>query len=489
MEESQSASNSDDNTLMQLRQMNSLLYYKPSQSSLFSERQQKVQPFLTQNVQPQGTATMIINSDEFVYGPTSYLKVQYTITIAVGSAAAYPASSLASIWGQNGSVLNMFNGMRLYHRSGQVLEEIPNFAGQLMNIKRWYLYSENERIQLDALLNQNYSNTIAAVAPSGVFTATALIPLSLMFGVFDNHNEVIPPHLLSGAKMEFVMNSSTSMIGTSLYTLSGANNGNAIAISNINFSLLLDSVQVFDLVKKQLADECVNSGSGLQYTYYTNFQTSTAMVIPSLSNTATAFSIDVQQANTVVKNVFMVVMLNNDLITPNLSKNAFYNCVNNFLLRIGSHYGTSQPMVLIPASQVQAVGNLAIPVGPFLDSQQAYQNTLSCFDSQCKQFSSYVNTNTVSIQHFTNLILDNPISVPPVTDAGNLSVYGMLLDRSCANPSTLSGQPSNNARLINLSGQITGNPYFTAPANAILLVFTTSARVANLFGDSVVIDR
>ncbi len=494
VEEHQESGNADDNTLMQLRQMNSLLYYKPSQSSLFSSRQQKVQPFLNQNAAPGSTAQIIINSDEFVYGPTSCVKVTFTLTIATGAGAGFPASPVGSIWGQNGSVLNIFNSVRLYHRSGQVLEEVPQYAGQLMNIKRWYLYNQNERLQLDAMLNNNYTIQLPAIAANvaaTVFTITAVIPLSLMFGVFDNHNEVIPPQLLSGAKIEYVLNQNANIIGGGAFL---AATTNTATISNINMSLLLDTVQVFDVVKRQLAEEMVGSGgTGLQYTYETTFQTSISVQFSSVPTASTTFSFDINQANTIVKNIYAVFMISSSLTTMGVSKNAFINCVDTWQGRSGSHYYPNQQMNLKPATLVLTNLNSDIMAGSFYpDSQQAYENTMLCFDSQAKQFSSYLNTNTVTIGHFNSLKLD-PVDGSigdGLYNVGNMAVYGILLDRSCSNPEMYGGIASNNSRLINLSGSFTGNVnVFAGAPTGIMLAFTTSARVACLIGDSCIVDR
>src|SRR6185436_18697833 len=138
----------DERQLLQLRQMNSLLYYRPSQSSLFSSRQQKIQPFQTLNVAPGGTATTIINLSDFCYGPTSYLQMNLTLQRGTAANAAI-VGTLADVWGQNGSILNVLQSARLVHRSGQELSYIPFYLGQLLNVKRWYEYNESERLQLD----------------------------------------------------------------------------------------------------------------------------------------------------------------------------------------------------------------------------------------------------------------------------------------------------------------------------------------------------
>lgn len=474
-EKSYSSEVVDEHQLMQLRQMNSLLYYRISQSSLFSERVEKIVVFQNLAVQPGGTAQVLINSDDFVYGPTSFLKMEFTLTNAATIANAY---TIAQVFGQNGSCLQLLNSIRLTHRSGQELEYCPNYLGQLLNIKRWYLYNEAERKQLDALLSQNYVNTLPTVAGNSV-TVTAMIPLSLLLGVFNEHDQIIPPQLISGAKLELILNSNAAALaGTgaapSPYTF-----------SNVNFSLLLDSVRVYDNVRKSLAEETASAaGQGIQFTYETVYQTSVNVNIPDSPNIA-AFSLDINKANSILKNVFCVFMLPSDLAANGNGKNKFYNVVKTFQSRLGSLYQPNQSMQLTPYTQSNTGLGTAITSGAFPNSQQAYHHTLECFESQSKQFSSYLNTNTVTIDHFMNTQSDD--ATVPRYDSGNMSVYGFLMDRA---PQGLqySGPPTNNSRLLNLNGFLAGNASIH-DANSIMVAWTHSARVCNMVGDSAIVDQ
>lgn len=485
----------DERQLLQLRQMNSLLYYRPSQSSLYSSRQQKYQPFPTLAVVPGGTATAIINMSDFCYGPTSYLQMKLTLKKGNGEQPADGGSvavcTLADFWGQNGSCLNVISGIRLVHRSGRELSYIPFYAGQLFNIKRWYEYNEAERKQLDALLNQNYTTIIPAVTgpATASYTVTSMIPMSLLFGEFSQHTQCIPNWLLSGARMDIILKPTDEAV-----TLA------ACSYTAASFNFLFDCVNVYDSVQKQLVSEMSGSGSGgsggggsgIQFVYDTNFQTSTNVSMSA--GAASAFSFDINQANSIVKNVFMTVMLNADFTTAGRSKNAFRNVVQTLNARIGSHYMPSQPMVLVPMTACTTGLNNTINVAStYPDSQQVYQNTIVAFDAQAKQFASYLNTNSVTIDHFISLLPDGATTASAaVRDLGNLSVYGFLLDNA-PNGLAYSGQSTNNSRLLNLTGYLQSNTDLDIAkgvnGTAVMIAWTTSLRCANLIGDSLVMDQ
>ncbi|MCD6036124.1 MAG: hypothetical protein K0S67_8 [Nitrososphaeraceae archaeon] len=453
--------NSNENQLMQLRELNNLLYYRPSQSSLFSERVQKLQVFQNLNVAAGGTSQIIINADDYVSGPTSYLRVTFDL-VKTGATV----TPIASVWGQNGSPLNIISSMRIDHRSGESLEYMPFYGGQYMNILRWYLYNEAERKQLDGLLNQNYVNTLST---AGTYSYTALIPMSLIFGCFAT-NTVIPPAFLSGAKITLVFNTSVAAIANSSFTY-----------GNINCSLLFDSVRVYDAVKKQIATEMASSeGSGIQFCFDTYYQTSTNLTLANATNTG--FSFDINQANSIVKNAFAVFLQASDLASSSKSKNMFKNVVSLQQWRLGSTFYPNQQIVCVPYTACGTSADVAVSAIP--NSVQAYQNTLLCFDSQSKQFASYLNTNTVTMDHFVNL-KEDAATVP--TDSGNLSVYGQLLDRSPALLS-FSGVSSNNSRLLTYTGNAYGLTTDAAGA-FILVVWTTSTRCANLIQDSCIVDK
>src|SRR3954470_8575345 len=113
-------SNEMDNFDMEsLRQINNMMYLRPSQASLTCKRQVKLQPFQTSSASMGDTLQVIVNSgDEFLYGPTSVLKLQYRLDMGAA------ARTIGNFWGQNGSILNIFKSIRLTHRSGQQLEYI-----------------------------------------------------------------------------------------------------------------------------------------------------------------------------------------------------------------------------------------------------------------------------------------------------------------------------------------------------------------------------
>ncbi len=466
------ADNGMENEMLQLRSENSLLYYRPSQACLCSYRVTKIQSFANQSVTPGNIAQVLINCDDYVNGPGSYLKVSFDLVV--------PAAGLAdvnAIWGVHGSILNLFQSIKFYHRSGQTLEEINNRLAQLMTIKRFYLYNTSERAQLDNLLGVGTNAPVPAVA--GNYRFTAEIPLSLMLGSFNNHNQLLPPSFLAGSKIELGIYPLASILSEVLAGLS---------ITNINMSLLLDTCMIYDSAKKQINEEVVDvKGSGLQYVYETNFFTTSAAFGPSGAVVGQSFNFDVQQSNTIVKNVFFVCVNETEIDTiagATTSKHPFQNIVQTLQFRLGSQYYPNQAMNLVPrpaSTGAAAAASLFIE-----DSSQAYQNVIMAFDAQNKQFGSYVNTNSITKPQYMSSLL--------ATENAKMAVFGMLLDRGPQGVA-YSGVPTNNSRLLNINGTIAKSiavgAAFTEDTRDVnsIFVWTTSTRVANCIGDSLILDR
>ncbi len=471
------ADNSMENEMLQLRAENSLLFYRPSVSCLVSYRQQKQVSFSNQAVLPSNIGTVIISTDDYVYGPTSYLKMSFGITNASGGNL-----TPLDVYGNHGSVLNLFKSAKLIHKSGQVLEEINDHLGLLMSIKRYYMFNSAEKVQLDTLLG--ISGGGATINNTFTHTLSAMIPLSLMFGVFSQHNQLIPPCLLSGARIEVGFNTNPGIFVTALNA--GAQSISIPITNPINMSLLLDSCMIYDSAKKQINEEVVDvKASGLQFVYDTIFHTS-GTVLTDGAVTNAAFNFDVQQSNSIVKNVFFAFVDNDQLTGTTLgattSKVPLYNIATSIQARLGSQYFPSNSMTLVPRTQAAAAGASGLAE----DSSQAYENVLVAFESQNKQFGSYFRTNSISKNDYMSITDAAPAGGADVV--GKLCVYGFLLDRGPSGTVAYSGVPTNSARLLNISGTATKSGGNDAHANS-LFVWTTSTRVANCIGDSLILDR
>lgn len=432
--------------LESLRAINGMMYIKPTQPSLCANRQKKIQPFATQVSQPGDTAQVIVNSGgDFVWGPTSYLRLEYTI-----QSGEVANQSLLTFWGISGSILNIFRSVRLTHRSGEQLEYIDE-AGLLATILAYYTYDFSSHDSLLSLLNYNDNVTLVQNIPQ---TFVSVIPLSLLFGVFDTQ-ECIPAALLSGCKMEIQYQIQNNAIAL-------AANANTF-IRDIKASLLLDTLQPYDSVVREINQQTSDSAaSGIQFTYFTRFA----------SNTVTGNSsatMDIQNSVSICSHVIAAfrksAAINGDGLAG--QRMATYAALTSLQYRLGSLYMPSQAMAL-----------------SFNNQSEAYSDTLIAFKSFPRYFDEmHSNGTSVDVEEYTG-------NSGPLSSAASACqcVYAQTLDRCPTfDASKYSGNPTNNSRLLSI--MYTKDAAAMAAGVDTLQTYTVSLRVCNCIGDSAVVDR
>lgn len=424
-----------------LRDLNGLVYDRPAIAALISRRQVKINNFTAQQFSLGDTAICVNNVQDCVYGPTSMLKLE----IVVNNIVEVPAKGL---FGVNGSILNIIESVRVTHRSGEQTSYLQQ-AGVWATIQRFYAVNGAGADQLDGLLNVVETDKVfAAVAgPVGnLTTIICMVPLWLFLGEFNNHNQVIPAALIAGMRMEWKFQSRESTVASA----------NVIGIS-IRPSLLLDCVAPYDSVEKSLLMEQADATkSGLQYTYYSPFQTSTTV------NTSD-INFDIQQASTICQSAHAVLRLASSLNDDTKSKMLFECALSKVQWRLASIYYPNQQIV-VPSASVAA------------NSTEPYWTTLTAWNGLPNQQDVKLAGQGANVKYsdFSSV-------------AAGRAVYSQTLDRSPVSSCPYSGQSTNNSRLLVLIG---GLPSAPAPANALRCdVFAVSLRVINLFADSAVVDR
>lgn len=421
-----------------LRDLNGLVYDRPAIAALISRRQVKINNFTAQQFSMGDTAICVNNVQDCVYGPTSMLKLSFKINVSGDTVAD-------AIFGVNGSVLNLFESVRVTHRSGEQTSYLQQ-AGVWASIQRFYAVNGAGATQLEGLLN--VVNT-SAPFNGGVSTAQSrevvcLIPLWLFLGEFNNHNQVIPAALIAGMRMEWKFQPLLGAVASALVT----------SISDIKPSLLLDCVAPYDSVEKSLLMEQADATkSGLQYTYYSPFQTSTTI-------NSTDINFDIQQASTICQSAHAVFRVAANLNTA-APKMDFENILSVVQWRLASIYYPNQ-QILVP-------GAVIANVGP--NSTEPYWTTLTAWNG-------LPNQQDVKLA-------GQGANVSFAEYASKRAVYSQTLDRSPVSSCPYSGQSTNNSRLLVLIAGLpvyTGGPYRCD-------VFAVSLRVINLFADSAVVDR
>ncbi len=421
-------------TVAEFRHVNKLVYSRPSSGSLVCSRTQKLSYPASLSYGLGATIQFQVNSGaESVWGPSSYIKLKAT----VGTDNALRLL---------GSMFNIFSQARLYHRSGELLEQVL-YSDILSNIKLRYETSTADYAKLYTLIGANAAIGVedypsGFTLADGVNTGFFMLPLSFLFGVFNNHGQYIPAQLLAGARIELVLNSTAAACGIT----AGA------GLANIQFSpvLSLDCSQLYDSATKQLLEESADvQSSGLQFTYSTYFASQTALV-------ANGVNVDVLQSASITEKVFTVATADATTANKFIFRKWGANDSFTYQWRIGAHY---------------------LPIYAVKDNAEAFLMTQTAFKGAYHQFSDPQPANGgIGVSSFAAAVAN--------AETGDSAVYATSLERSSAGVE-LSGDATNNSRIVNLSVQ--GNTF--GGAGHVTTTFLQYVRTANLMVDSAVVDR
>jgi hypothetical protein len=473
-----------DQEVEALRAENCLIYTRPSNVALIDARVMKSYNFANP-VYPDMSSTfqIIVNSGgDAVYGRSSYLRLEYS----VGSAGVDFGL---------GTICNIFSRIRILHRSGEILEDILNI-NLLANLKRYWSYSRTDRMKLDGNLGV-VGNAANSNIPEASTTQVAIIPMSLLCGLFDNEHQMIPPSLLAGARIELELAPYNTITTTSRGVGSGAT-----TIFNFRPTLVLDSCQLYDVVNRQLLTEMADEGrSGIQFSYKTYFNS-------FVTSGQTSVNIDVAQSASCVTKAIAVCRDNfqiNNVVSPfaaTVSGDAF-KCIAPFSQaqwRLGSQYFPMAAVSVPKRASNPATANRWDDIQA--NSKEWYQLTHTAWMSGFDQFHKSAGLDA-SVQ-FNLAGAGTDLSVN-CWEQGQAH-YGFVGERSPVGLE-LTGQSTNNSRILNFNATIadlagsTAAPVAGAVVDPTLRYTLTSAvgyrvdvfleylRVANCLGDSVIVDR
>jgi hypothetical protein len=320
-------SQADEQAVMALRTVNRLTYSPPHYSSLIEKRTTKSYNFNNASYAAGSTAQTIINSGgDALWGPNCYLRVALT------------KSETTTAMGADNSILAIFKRIRLTHRSGEVLEYIPD-VGFLAHIRKLYEVSVEDTPKLDSLLK--------VATGAGSESQILIVPLWLLLGVFNVRTNYIPPGFLAGAKLEIDLASNAEAL-------------QAAGTYTVSMTINLESSQIWDGAMKQLLDqEASVDTSGLQFNFSTWFA--------SNNGAGTNVNFDVQHAASITEKVVYAFRTAANLSTIT-SDSFLMTGATRTQVRLASSYFPQQPLDL-SVSQVEA-----------------YQHTLVAFDGAPKQY-------------------------------------------------------------------------------------------------------
>ena len=421
-----------NSTFNEYRHLNSMVYSRNSGGSLVAQRVQKQSFPSSLQYSVGSTIQAIFNINQPVGGPTSYLRFAFT-------------SNNATDFG-SGSVINMIESVRVFHRSGEMLSQCLNIS-TLGKLKLLYNTTQSDYVQL---AKQIYANNVPGSSDVGTANLlkndenVAIIPLSLIAEIFGNTNQYIPASLISGMRIEIQLTSSVALMGV---------RNTAALITAITPVFTFDCIQDFDNVKKMLIEEQADvQNSGLQFTYDTYFSSS------SSSANVSSLNIDVLQSASMVEACFLVIR--NPIKVNAADATASFDFVpfvseakdglSSYQWRIGSDYK---------------------PIYTVKNAAEAYMLTCQAVNHVYHQNSMLSHCKGVSVSGF----------------GSTTAVYGSSFEKDATSVVLLAGEPTNNSRLVNI--HVEGLDDEAQAVGAKAFIFMKYVRIANLMGDSCVVDR
>jgi hypothetical protein len=451
-----------DDEVEALRAANGLTYVRPSNMALVDRRVMKSYNFSSNVYELGSTMQMILNSGgDALWPPSCYLRLEYTASSDLDFGAS--------------SVLALIKAVRFTHRSGEILEYIDN-VNLLSNLRVYWEHSTDDYRKISGMLGFEGVNRYQNKPVAGV--NVACIPMSLISGLFSNTDQYMPPALTAGMKIELELAPNQFITVKSKTTPQ---------ITNIKPTLVCDSAQLFDVVNKQMLSEMADvDQSGLQYVYNTFFN---SYVVTGAGGSS--INLDVQQSCSLVNKIIGITRDNN-MITSTLDgadANLYIQPFTNFQYRLGSLYWPQQ-IIKVPSNGTWDSTQE--------NSKEWYTLSLMAFQAYVDEFHKAAG-KAACIQFYdygydaTNQSFDSGSAC--ISFSGEKSASGL----------TLTGEPTNNSRILNASGTI---EYLAGSGNAFPLAGTVDpavkynlsggvrfdtflgyTRVANLMGDNCVVDR
>lgn len=451
-----------DDEVEALRAANGLTYVRPSNMALVDRRVMKSYNFSSNVYELGSTMQMILNSGgDALWSPSCYLRLEYTASADLDFGA--------------GCILNIFKSIRLTHRSGEILEYIDN-VNILSNLRIYWEHSTDDYKKIAGVLGFEGTALYQNKPITGV--NVACIPMSLISGLFSNTDQYMPPALTAGMKIEL------ELAPNQFITVKSKT---APQITNLKPTLVCDSAQLFDVVNKQLLSEMADvDQSGVQYTYNTYFN---SYVVTGAGGSA--INLDVQQSASLVNKIIGITRDNNMVtsILDGADANLYIQPFTNFQYRLGSLYWPQQ-IIKVPSSGTWDSTQK--------NSKEWYGLSLMAFQAYVDEFHKAAG-NAACVQFYeteseiTNQAFDSGSAC--ISFSGEKSASGL----------TLTGEPTNNSRILNANGTIeyltgsngafpvsgTVNPAlkYNISGGVRFDAFLGYTRVANLMGDNCVVDR
>ncbi len=437
-------------------QSNKLVYSFPPSLGVCKSRS------LVKNVAPStsyndGQLMVIhINSgDTYVNPQTSYISFQGGWV----SGVAPPGDAKTNAYFGTGSAANFFNSVTLTSASGVEIERVESanlcavfmdrVMGNLSQNQLWTVAGASGYTYGFDSVDRKISGSVPGAAAWGQTTALLpywTVPLGTVLGLF-KASKLIPPYLLSGARIEFQLETALNALQyTSTTTVT------APTFQIVNPALNLDCYILEDAV--QLALQKIAAKDGLVFAYNTVDVTNIDIVGSGTVEVDCRKAVSV--ANTIlairrppISNVVATQQVLDNFAT---GKNRWYQMQFN----LGSLYLPNQVMTVPSGLASVATAASSVQSG----WAEFYTNTMYAVEG-------YTTSGTACT--FSDYFLRN-------------ACVGATLERSTV--LSLSGMPVASARAIHLSARLTSSSGDDNHTITLMLIYT---RLAKLFLDRVII--
>jgi len=428
-------SKQSEGPLNELLARNDLIYEVPRDASLVAERTFKEYPFDNSAYTAGGRPIIQLNtSGDYIYGPTSYLA--FDLSISGGDATSVYSFGSAS-------AAQLFSEVIQESSSGQNLELVQR--SDIVNYVR-------HKYQSDASLDEKWGGVTGAgradllvgkAAGDEGDSVPLCVPMSMISKLWAQ-SEPLPASLCAGMQIKLVLN-------TKLTALKREGNVTTATQYHVrNLRIVCDSMRLRDAAVKELQMQSANNPSGgLKYTYSTFFTT------PKDVGETLSTNIDVQKSATVPVRVMAVCRATADI------KDDTADAVDSYLSYADSAADITQ-------WQVRS-GSVYLPQQPITDSARSYMYTNLAFDKVEVDDIGYRKALSTQVSYKDDFI------------AGKGWILAMPLYKSPSLP--LSSDPTNNSRLINFQASRTTGTKVTWD------IIIEYIQVANVMLNNVVVDH
>ena len=225
-----------------LMRVNQLSYEFPAQLSVSTKRHRVTNYFQRNTYNP--SETMVLDSQTgsaFVCGPDSYLTFIFTPTVAGNFGS--------------GSVLNVFDTVRVKTRGGQELNRIENF--NVLSAKHAKWTNSNDWLVSEAQA-MGFVGSITHTLVAGV-SYRYTIPLKYLAPIFAQ-SKLLPPQLCEGLRIELELASSNTVI-----------DGAAGTYTITQPQLLFDATTIADAFSRRIGELAATQGLNIMFSnFYSN---------------------------------------------------------------------------------------------------------------------------------------------------------------------------------------------------------------------------